>query len=233
MENKPDLSVIVPAYNEAENLRDLLPRLTGVLGAEGIHFEILVVDRIASTDETPEICAANSAVYINRKDSDSYGDAVRTGIACCRGRHAIFMDADGSHPPEFISELYKSRHDSDVVIASRYVAGGGTENAKSLILMSRVLNLIYSVVLNIPCKDISNSFKLYRKDLLAGLRLDCDNFDIVEEILYKIVKSNPRVKIKEIPFTFEKRKFGETKRNLFLFILSFAVTLFKLRFGIK
>lgn len=139
----------------------------------------------------------------------------------------------GPIPPEFIAELYKFRDQFDVVVASRYVAGGGTENTKILILMSRFLNLIYSLVLNIPCKDISNSFKLYRKDLLAELKLDCDNFDIVEEILFKIVKNNPGAKIKELPFKFEKRKFGETKRNLFAFIVSFAVTLFKLRFGIK
>ena len=233
MENNIDLTVVIPAYNEAENLRVLLPRLVGVLRREKIVFEILVVDRIMRTDDTPEICGNNGAVYVNRKNSDFFGDAIRTGISLSRGRYVAFMDADGSHPPEFVTELYKFRNDYDVVVASRYVDGGGTENAKTLILMSRLLNIIYSLVLNIPCKDVSNNFKLYRKDLFANIALYCDNFDIVEEILFKIVRNNPGVKIKEVPFKFEKRKFGETKRNLFAFIVSFAITLFKLRFGMN
>lgn len=231
MENKIDLTVVIPAYNEAENLQALLPRFADTLKKEGILAEILVVDRIVKTDDTPEVCRKNGAVYINRENSDLFGDAIRTGIAHSTGRFVAFMDADGSHPPEFVAELYRFRNDYDVVVASRYVDGGGTENTKTLILMSRILNLIYSLVLNIHCKDISNNFKLYRKDLLADLKLYCDNFDIVEEILFKIVKNNPDAKIKEIPFNFEKRKFGETKRNLFAFMISFAVTLFKLRFG--
>jgi dolichol-phosphate mannosyltransferase len=233
MADKLDLTVIIPAYNEAENLLVLLPRLAGALNRDGIIHEILVVDRVVKTDATPEICRENGAVYTNRKHSDSFGDAVRTGLALAEGRFVLFMDADGSHPPEFVTELYRFRNDYEVVVASRYVDGGGTENPITLILMSRVLNLIYSLVLNIPCRDVSNSFKLYRKDLFANIRLYCDNFDIVEEILFKIVGNNRGVRIKEIPFNFEKRKFGETKRNLFAFIISFVVTLFKLRFGRK
>lgn len=99
MENNIDLTVVIPAYNEAQNLRGLLPRLAGVLRREKISFEILIVDRIVKTDDTPEICGNNGAVYINRKNSDSFGDAVRTGISFCRGRYVVFMDADGSHPP--------------------------------------------------------------------------------------------------------------------------------------
>ncbi|MCX5786118.1 MAG: glycosyltransferase [Elusimicrobia bacterium] len=233
MEDNIDLTVVIPAYNEAENLRVLLPRLAGALKRAEIISEILVVDRVVKTDATPEICRTNGAVYINRKNSDFFGAAIRTGIARSKGRFVAFMDADGSHPPEFVTELYRFRNDYDVVVASRYVDGGGAENTKTLIFMSRVLNRIYSLVLNIHCKDISNNFKLYRRELLVNLRLYCDNFDIVEEILFKIVKNNPGARIKEIPFNFEKRKFGETKRDLFAFMISFAVTLLKLRFGLK
>lgn len=233
MENNIDLTIVIPAYNEAENLQILLPRLARVLSQAGIISKILVVDRIKKTDDTPAICRKYGAAYINRENSDSFGDAIRTGIAHAKGSFVAFMDADGSHAPEFMTELYRFRNDYDVVIASRYVEGGGTENNKTLVLMSRAVNLIYSVVLNIHCKDISNSFKLYRQELFAGIKLYCNNFDIVEEILFKIVKNNPNVRIKEIPFNFERRKFGETKRNLFAFMISFTVTLFKLRFGLK
>lgn len=233
MGNDLELTVAIPAYSEAENLRILLPRLREVLRREGAVFEILVVDRAVEADDTKRICVDNGVAYANRENSDSFGDAIRTGIKLARGKYLVFMDADGSHPPEFVAKLYRSRNEADVVVASRYVAGGGTENARMLVLMSRFLNLIYSVVLNIHCRDISNNFKLYRRELFRDLEFYCDNFDIVEEILFKMVKKHAGLRIMELPFNFERRKFGETKRNLFAFILSFGVTLFKLRFGLK
>ena len=139
------------------------------------------------------------------------------------------MDADGSHPPSFVSKLYAER-ENDIVIASRYVRGGKTENAKMLILMSKLVNLGYALVLNIRIKDISNSFKLYRADLLKGLELSCDNFDVVEEIIVKILRQHPQTKVLEIPFTFKKRLHGETKRNLLQFVFTYIYTLIKLRF---
>lgn len=233
MANNPELSVVLPAYHEAENLAVILPRLNVVLSGMGVPYEVVVVDAFKSVDDTHTVCRANGVRCVNRKNSDLFGDAVRTGISEARGEYVVFMDADGSHPPEFIPQLAAKRGEYDVVVASRYVRGGATDNPWALILMSRTLNLIYSLALNIKCADISNSFKLYRRNSLAGLDLYCSNFDIVEEILYKIVKTDPDTRIKEIPFTFERRKFGETKRNLFSFIISFAVTLVKLRLGIR
>jgi dolichol-phosphate mannosyltransferase len=63
-----------------------------------------------------------------------------------------------------------------------------TDNNRILILMSWVVNIVYSIVLNLRCKDVSNSFKLYRGDLLRNLNLYCNNFDIVEELLFKLKK---------------------------------------------
>ncbi len=142
----------------------------------------------------------------------------------------IFMDSDGSHTPEFLPQLWREREHADVVIASRYVEGGYTENSKMLVGMSRVLNWSYSLILGLPCKDVSNSFKLYRRAQLQCLVLKCENFDIVEEILYKLIRLFPDLKIKEVPFSFKKRMFGETKRHLLWFILSYAITILKLRF---
>jgi dolichol-phosphate mannosyltransferase len=140
------------------------------------------------------------------------------------------MDADGSHPPEFIKNLWAESQDNDVVIASRYIDGGATDNNLTLVMMSLLVNRIYSLVLNLKCKDVSNSFKLYRASHLKRLHLVSNNFDIVEEILFKLKRSSPSTRILEIPFTFKKRMFGNTKRNLFLFTLSFIFTLIRLRF---
>lgn len=225
-----ELSVILPAYLEEENLRLLLPRIKETLAHLNISFEVLVVDTMTPMDGTPEACREIGVTYVHREGGNFYGDAVRTGINKCKGNYVIFMDADGSHYPDFLKTLFSHRESADVVIASRYVDGGHTENSKLLVLMSRVVNLGYSLVLGIKCKDVSNSFKLYRGDQLRELTLKCNNFDIVEELLYKLIKKNSNVKLLELPFTFKQRMFGETKRDLPSFIITYIFTLIKLRF---
>jgi len=224
------LSVIMPCYLEEENLRLLLPRLVTEVTKIGDPYEILVIDTMHAMDNTKEVCEANNVSYIPRTGGNNYGDAIRTGIDHARGEYTIFMDADGSHSPEFISKLYKYKNEYDVVIASRYIDGGSTDNNWLLILMSYITNMTYSIVLNLRYKDISNSFKLYKSDCLKELTLRCKNFDIVEEILYKIKKNYKELTVLEIPYSFKQRLFGHTKRNLFFFILTYIVTIIRLRF---
>ncbi len=119
---------------------------------------------------------------------------------------------------------------SDVIIASRYMKGGHTENSPVLIAMSKIVNWGFAFVLNIKCKDVSNSFRLYDGEKLKSLTLKCENFDIVEEILYKLIRIFKGLSIKEIPFSFKQRMFGETKRNLGKFIITYIFTLARLRF---
>lgn len=224
------LSVVLPAYQEEENLRVLLPRLVATLEGMEVAYEILVVDTSEPMDLTHEVCAQFSVRYMLRSGGNRYGDAIRSGIREAQGRYLIFMDADGSHTPEFIPKLFAWAEANDVVIASRYIDKGHTENTFMLVLMSRLLNITYSLVLGLPCKDVSNSFKIYHSAQLKSLNLLCNNFDVVEEILFKMKRANPGMKIKEIPYVFKKRMFGETKRNLFIFILTYVYTMIKLRF---
>lgn len=225
----PELSIVIPAYEEAANLAEILPRLQDTLSRYAIDFEILVIDTMTAMDDTATVCATNTARYINRTGSNTYGSAVRTGFARAEGRYILFMDGDGSHPPDFIPEMLSYRKAFEVVVASRYVEGGHLENSWILRLMSQVLNWTYALVLGIPCKDISNSLKLYDRQILQGIVLISDNFDIIEELFYKIMRRNPRVRIKELPFTFKQRVHGHTKRNLAAFIITYLGTLVKLR----
>jgi len=227
-----DLCVVIPAYLEEENLKLILPRISNVLRSMNLEYEILVIDTCETMDQTNNVCAQFLDVrYINRTPGNLYGDAVRTGIREADAHYVLFMDADGSHTPEFIPVLFNRRIDHDVVIASRYTKGGGTDNSKVLILMSKIVNTIYSAVLNIKCKDVSNSFKLYKGNLLKKVELHCKNFDIVEEMLFKLCRINRNLRICEVPYVFKMRMFGQTKRNLITFVISFAFTLLKLRFG--
>ncbi len=229
--NKIDVSIIIPAYEEAENLKEILPKLSAIMKNSGYSYEILVIDTIEATDNTEEICLKNNVTYIKRQEGNNYCNAVETGIKSTNGIKTIFMDADGSHSPEFLLELLKYKDDFDVVIASRYIDGGKTDNNFILKILSQTLNKTYGFFLGLNCKDISNSLKLYDTKQLKELNLKCENFDIIEEILFKLNKHNKNFKIKEIPYYFKNRKHGKTKRNLISFTLSYIYTLIKLKFS--
>lgn len=224
-----ELSIVMPAYLEAENLKNLLPRLHAAVTQLNSSYEVLVVDTQTPMDETQQVCEQFNARYIPRQGGNTYGDAVKSGILASEGKHVIFMDADGSHAPEFIQTLFFYRNQYEIVIASRYVDGGRSDNSFALMLMSRMVNWGYSWVLGIPCKDVSNSFKLYRGDLLRAIPIQFKNFDVVEEILYKLLCAFPDIQVIEVPFHFEERKAGTTKRNLLAFVFSYAKSLIKLR----
>ncbi len=226
-----EISLVLPSYLEEENLRLLLPRVIKSLQTVNAAFEILVVDTPEKLDRTDSVCAEFDIRYLRRSPTSCFGDAIRTGIANARGRSVAFMDADGSHPPELLPQLLLHRGEADVVIASRYCPAGATENNVLLIFMSRVLNWTYSVILGIPCKDVSNSFRVYDAAQLRELTLRCNNFDIIQEILLKMSRRKSNFKIVEVPFTFKKRMFGKTKRNLVLFIATYIFTLIRLRFS--
>jgi dolichol-phosphate mannosyltransferase len=223
--NEPELSIVLPAYEEAQSLSQILPVLKEVAGQLTARSEIIVVDTMQPRDETPLVCQTVGVTYIARRGGDLYGDAVRTGFTTARGDFVIMMDGDGSHNPSTLPSLWEQRTNHDLVIASRYVRGGQTENPRILILMSQMVNVVFRIVLGLKCYDVSNSFRLYRGADVRALDLECNHFDIVEEILVKLAALRPDFRIKEIPFTFEKRKAGKTKRQLVTFIFGYVGTL--------
>jgi dolichol-phosphate mannosyltransferase len=228
MTGTPQLSIVLPAYEEAPNLDWLLPKLHEVAGKLTSRYEILVVDTVIPRDDTPAVCLKHNARYLPREGGELYGDAIRTAVRRAAGDFVVLMDADGSHNPQYLPEMWSQRETSDLVIASRYVAGGKTENPALLVFMSLAVNVVFRLALGLKCYDVSNSFRLYRGGDFRALRLTCNHFDIVEEILVKLMAARPDYRIKEIPFNFEKRKAGKTKRNLFTFALGYLVTLLRM-----
>jgi dolichol-phosphate mannosyltransferase len=230
------LTVVIPAYNENENLEVLIPQVRIELGKLPLtHFLILVVMRSNEAIESLKKIETLGARAIKRVGDDNFGSAIKTGIEVSgtSTTHLLFMDADGSHSPHSIPKLWEAclEHSADVVIASRYVKGGSTANSWLEIQMSRTLNSVYSIVLGIGAKDVSTNFKIYKSSLFNNLDLRCHNYDIVEEILLKIKRNKKNLIIVEIPDHFEQRRFGESKRKLTLFIASYVFTLFRLRFS--
>jgi dolichol-phosphate mannosyltransferase len=224
-----DLSITIAAYLEAENLRLMLPSIKAAAAALTPNYEVLVVDTQQPMDDTDAICAENGVRHIPRHGGNSYGDAVRTLIAESRGTFILNMDADGSHSPEFFASMWAEREKYDIVIGSRYAKGGSTENPAILIFMSYVLNLTFRIAFSIRAKDVTNSFRLYRRSILTPLHLESNDFDILEELLIKVTLRQPPATIGEVPVIFARRKAGESKRKLVQFALGYFNTLKRMR----
>ncbi len=227
-----ELSVVMPCYKEADNLKVLLPKIESAVKKYDFLYEILVIDTQTPMDDTPEICGQFMNVkYVSRNGGNNYGDAIRTGISSASGKYILLMDADCSHDPQDIPRLYDEiiSGGHDVVIGSRYIKGGSTDNPFILRLMSRVLNICYRISFGLNVYDVSDSFRIYDGDKLRRIKLSCDNFDAVEEILIRLRKKFHDIRIKEIPISFNKRLYGESKRDLLRFVFSYLATMYRLK----
>jgi dolichol-phosphate mannosyltransferase len=120
----PEISVVLPTWNEDENLKSLLPEIRRVLDSTGNSYELVVIDK-ESHGETAAICRGNGAVFEQQREA-GYGGALRQGLARARGAYIFTLDADWSHPPDLFLDMWKRRHPGRTVIASRYIAGGSS-----------------------------------------------------------------------------------------------------------
>ncbi len=227
--DKRGISLIMLASREAENLRVLFPEIIENLEKCGEPYEILVVDTKEPLDDTKDVCAQFGAGYVNQEEP-YFGGAYRTGIRRAKKDKFLIMDSDGSHLPKYIPDIYKkyTAGGYDVVIGSRYVKGGETGDSPSSVVMSRILNFIFRIFLGFNAKDISTNYRMYDTAQLQKVELTCRNYDVLQEILLKMKLNNPNLKIGEVPISFKKRMYGESKRQLGKFILTYIQTLVRL-----
>ncbi len=220
----PSFSVVIPALNEAENLRSLLPLIKDVVSDLNIVAEIIVVDG-GSADETRSIVPALGGRVVDQTER-GYGGALLAGFAAARAPFVATMDADLSHPPIFLKDFWRDRETSDVLIASRYIAGGRADMAISRRILSAILNRTYSVVLGLKLRDVSSGFRMYDRRQIAALDLRARDFDVLEEILVKIHINGGR--IKEVPFHYRVRQSGKSHAKLLKFGWAYLKTLLKM-----
>jgi len=225
------ISLVLLAYKEAENLEVLLPQMKEKLEECKEDYEILVIDTATPLDNTEEVCKKYGARYINQ-EKPGFGGAFCTGIKYAEKDKFLIMDSDGSHPTAHIPEIHRMfiSGNYDVVIGSRYTKGGKTNDAALSIIMSKILNTIFRICLGISAKDISTDYRMYHTAQLKAITLTCENYDVLQEVLLglKLAKPDKRLVIGEVPISFQKRLFGETKRQLVKFIISYIKTLYKL-----
>jgi len=230
-------SIILPTFNEKDNIGLLIESIFSVLNQSGNNsFEIIVID-----DNSPDGTSSVVEKYnknnpqirlIIRTKERGLATAIKTGILNTKGDYIIIMDTDFSHPPSFIIKLIETikEGDYDVVIASRYIKGGGMSAPRYKYFLSKLMNNIIMQILDIKIKDLTGGFFIIKKSLLEKLDLDkifLGYGDYFYRLFYELKKEE--YTFKEIPFYYEKRKMGLSKTNTLKMGIDYLKTLFYLR----
>lgn len=219
MSSKVMLSVIVPTYNESENIIKLIQEIQKALeGAQIGEYEILVMDD-GSPDGTAQLVNELGQGRVRAVDRSgrkkSLADAAFEGFSIAKGEVLAMMDADLSHPPSLLPELMHTIHaGANLAIASRYVQGGGTGDwPRHRVVISRMSG--WAARLVTPVRDSGSGYILFRREVIDGVSLNPIGFKVGLEI---IVKGRHQDRIVEVPYVWWDRKQGTSK-------LGFSVTL--------
>jgi dolichol-phosphate mannosyltransferase len=220
----PELAVVIPAWNERDNLELLLPALREVLDDLNVTSEIIVADA-GSADGTLEAAERRGARVVVQTER-GYGGALLAGFAATTAPWILTMDADLSHRPVFVKELWKRREEAEILIASRYVAGGRADMAPLRRVLSHVLNRTYARALSLPLRDLSSGFRMYRREALGERRPRARDFDVLQEFLIRAHAEGWRVA--EVPFHYMARGSGRSHARLVKFGWALARTLVRM-----
>lgn len=213
----PDISVIIPMYNEQDNAGDTIRKITQILLATGKSFEIIPVND-GSTDNTLAVLDSIAIVdtrvrVVSYWKNGGRGKALRYGFRASRGRYVATIDADLSYDPKYIRDMVKTldeESDIDVVLASPYMEGGKTEGVpRDRLFISRLGNKVLQMAITEGIHTMTCVVRCYRKEVIESLDLESDGKEIHLEILSKILAMGYRVK--EIPATLTSRKKGSSK----------------------
>jgi dolichol-phosphate mannosyltransferase len=214
----PQVSIILPTYNESKNIVNILKLIRENI-PKGISTQTIVVDD-NSPDGTGKIVedyiseikkiAENTIDIIHRKAKNGLSSAILNGIQNAKGETIVVMDSDFSHPPQIIPKMIEAfkQYQCDLVVASRYITGGNIQGwTTKRKLMSKIATLIAKKGLGVKTKDPMSGFFAFKKNIIKELNFDALGYKFLLEILVKTKGIN----IKEIPYTFENRKFGSSK----------------------
>ena len=214
----PRILVSLATYNERDNLPKLLDEIQQVLPAA----DVLVIDD-NSPDGTGKLVDERAAAdprikALHRAGKLGLGTAILAGMKYAIDGGYDFlvnMDADFSHHPRYLPAILAGMDKHDVMIGSRYVAGGGVENwPASRRLMSWGVGTIVRLLMRIPARDTSGAYRCYRVSKLRATDLGAvvsRGYSFQQEVLYRCVRAG--CKIGETPIIFENRRAGKSKVN--------------------
>ena len=213
--NKPQISIILPTYNEAGNIELLIDRTLAALGDYPGGVEVVVVDD-DSPDGTWRLVAEKAAAdarvrLIHRTTEKGLTSAISRGICEARGQWVGWMDCDLSMPPEAWPRLADAlAQGAGMAVGSRYVPGGA-DVAHSFVgrTFSRIINLGAGLVLDGSIKDYTSGFILGRREIFDKIDLRGDYGEYCIDLLYRVKKAG--YSIRELPYRCVPREAGESK----------------------
>lgn len=227
------ISIIIPTYNEKENICRLIPSILAVSRNAKMQTEIVIID-----DDSPDNTARaimerfgkdkQVRVFV-RKGERGLAGAILYGIGKSRGDTIVGMDADFNHPPEHVPLLVQKLAHGDLVIASRFIKGGGMEEWGRYI-GTLLFNVLLKRILGFPTMDNMSGFYAIRKDALTrlGIKTIYEGYGDYHLRLVWHAK-NERYRIVEIPVFYKKRMYGNSKSHLLSLFFSYLLCAIKLR----
>ena len=212
--------LILPTYNEAQNIEPLVRAALPQLEGTGLAHTILVVDD-GSPDGTGQVAdrlaAELEAVRVlHRKRKEGLGRAYLAGFALALSEGAelvLEMDSDFSHDPADVPRLIAAADAADLVLGSRYVPGGGIANWGIVRrVLSRGGSAYARIVLGVPVRDLTGGFKCFNRSVLETIDLDtvhADGYGFQIELSYRAVQAG--FSVTEVPILFRERRVGQSK----------------------
>ena len=215
-ENKVELSIILPVFNEGKNIAN---QISTIEKSVTFDHEVLIVYDFDRDDTVPPVLKLQKKYPNIKLVKNIYGKgvikAVKTGFEKSRGETVVVMPADLADNPATINKMYKKmREGYDVVCATRYAKGGkkiGGGFTKTI--FSRLAGLSTPLLLGIPTTDIANGFKMYKRKVLDTIRIQSDGgWEFSVELMIKSKQAG--FKITEVPTTWLDRREGQSKFKL-------------------
>ncbi|HXO22533.1 MAG TPA: glycosyltransferase family 2 protein [Thermoanaerobaculia bacterium] len=213
----PRLSIVIPAYNERATAKILLERVARAPLPEGVEREVIVVDD-GSSDGTRELLrellAAGDPPFrlVEHAVNQGKGAAIRSGFAAATGDLVLIQDADLEYDPADYPRLLQPILDdeADVVFGSRFLGGPHRVLFFWHSVGNRFLTTLSNMLTDVNLSDMETCYKVFRREVLDGLRLESNRFGIEPELTAKVVRKGAR--IYEVPISYRGRTYAEGKK---------------------
>jgi glycosyltransferase involved in cell wall biosynthesis len=232
--NRPLVSVVVPVFNEAGTVGQVVDELLEL----PLRLEILLVDD-GSTDDSPAVVAAlaerhDAVTVLTQPANRGKGAAVRRGIGASTGEILLIQDADLEYSPSDIPALIDPllAGKADAVFGTRLRGGAHPQRAHLFwhYAGNRFLTLLANVLYNTTISDMEVGYKAFRGDLVRGLELVSDDFRIEPELTAKILRLGPGIRLYEVPISYYGRSYAEGKKITWRDGFGAVAALLKFRF---
>ncbi|GAB4546249.1 MAG: glycosyltransferase family 2 protein [Anaerolineales bacterium] len=223
------LSIIIPVFNEVENIQEILKRVK----AQKVAEEIIVVDdgsRDGTRDLLQTLDGKDGVRVVLHEKNQGKGAAVRTGIHAALGDILLIQDADLEYDPRDIPSLLQPIEEgiADVVYGSRFLGKAHRVTMFWHLVANKLLTLMTNILYNTILTDMETGYKVFRREVLNGMTLRSNSFDFEPEFTAKILKRHLR--IFEAPITFNPRDYSQGKKIKLHDAFQAVWTLLKYRF---